>query len=88
MPLESIPRAPGQNNYVEWLDAIKGKVDKGQSDFDLAGPMTETILLGVLAQRLPDTKLQWDAEKMQVKGRPELNKYIQRKYRNGWDIKV
>ena len=36
----------------------------------LAGPMTETILLGVLAQRVPDTRLEWDAEKMEVKGAP------------------
>ena len=87
-PEPSIPRATGQNNYQEWLDAIQGKIAKGQSNFDLAGRLTETILLGVLAQRTPDTQLEWDAEKMEVKGRPELKKYIQRPYREGWELKV
>jgi predicted dehydrogenase len=88
MPEPSIPRAPQQNNYLEWLAAIQGEVSQGQSNFGLAGPMTETILLGVLAQRVPDTKLKWNADRMEVAGRPELNKYIQRPYRDGWDWKA
>lgn len=85
-PEPTIPRATDQDNYREWLDAIEGKVDQGQSNFDLAGPMTETILLGVLAQREPDTTLQWDAEKMEIVGRPDLKKYIQNEYRDGWKL--
>jgi hypothetical protein len=46
--------------------------------------MTETILLGVLAQRKPDTRLQWDADSMQIKGHPELQSLIRRQYRNNW----
>lgn len=88
MPEPSIPRAPGQNNYQEWHDAIVGKVQKGQSNFDLAGPMTETILLGVIAQRAAGTKLRWDAEKMEISGHPELKKFIRREYRKGWELTV
>ena len=88
-PEPSIPRAANQNNYQEWLDAIqKARSPKVNLTSRLAGPMTETILLGVLAQRVPDTRLEWDAEKMEVEGRPELKKYIQRPYRDGWDLKV
>ena len=87
-PEQSVPRATNQNNYQEWLDAIQGKVDHGQSYFQLAGPMTETILLGVLAQRVPDTELHWNAQKMEVKGRPELKKFIQRAYLDGWQWKI
>ena len=47
--------------------------------------MTETILLGVLAQRAPDTPLNWNAEKLEITGRPDLNPLIAREYRNGWD---
>ncbi|MCA9066569.1 MAG: Gfo/Idh/MocA family oxidoreductase, partial [Planctomycetaceae bacterium] len=83
-PATSLPRAAGQNNYQEWLDAITGKIDQGESNFDLAGPMTETILLGVLAQRTPDTRLEWNASAMEVKGRPDLQHLIQRPYRAGW----
>ena len=85
---ESIPRAPNQDNYKEWYDAVEGKIDQSESNFSLAGPMTETILLGVLAQRVPDTTLKWNAEEMEVTDRPELQKWIKRSYRNGWDIKV
>ncbi len=88
MPEPSIPRAANQNNYQEWLDAIEGKVVEGQSNFSLAGPMTETILLGVLAQRVPDTKLKWDADKMAVVGHPELQGLIQRSYADGWQWKA
>ncbi len=70
------------------MSAITGEVDQGQSYFGLAGQLTETVLLGVFAQRIPDVKLEWNAEKMEVKGRPELKKYIQREYRHGWEISV
>lgn len=82
-----IARANG-NNYAEWLDAITGKIDQSQSCFSQSGPLTEAILLGVIAQRTPDTKLKWDAESMEIKGHPELKKYIQREYRDGWQPKV
>jgi hypothetical protein len=85
---QSIPRAPRQNNYQEWFDAIEGKIDEGQSNFALAGPMTETILLGVLAQRFPDTQHRWNAETMEIEGRPELSRFIRRDYREGWEIDV
>ncbi len=87
-PAQTVPRAPRQNNFQEWIDAIDGKIDQGQSNFGLAGQLTETVLLGVLAQRVPDTKLQWDAERMEVKGRPELKRFIQREYRSGWEIDI
>ena len=87
-PSVRLPRAPGQDNYREWMDAIAGNVDDGQSNFDLASQLTETVLLGVLAQRRPGVKLEWDAERMEVKGRPDLQQYIRRPYRSGWEIDV
>ncbi|MGI9473431.1 MAG: hypothetical protein ACR2NZ_17955, partial [Rubripirellula sp.] len=83
-PDETLPRADGQDNYKEWFDAVVGTIDQGESNFSLAGPMTEMILLGVLAQRQPDTKLTWDSQTMSVKGRPDLQPLIQRQYREGW----
>ena len=87
-PEESIPRAANNDNYLEWIEAINGKVERGQSDFSHAGPFTEVVLLGVLAQRNPKQKLRWNSKKMEVKGRPELKKFIQRPYRKGWEIDV
>ena len=87
-PDNSLPRAAEQNNYREFVDAITGKVDVGQSNFDYAGALTETILLGVLAQRVPDTVLKWDAAAMKVVGRPDLDQYIRPPYRAGWDVQA
>jgi predicted dehydrogenase len=83
-PAETMRRATNQDNYQDWLDAIEGRIDQADSNFALAGPMTETILLGVLAQRAPDKKLTWDHEQLEVTGHPELKQYIQREYRAGW----
>ena len=82
-----IHRADG-NNYSEWLDAITGKVDQSQSYFGNSGPLTETVLLGVLAQRNPGAELQWDNNKLEIVDRPELKKYIQRQYADGWEFQV
>lgn len=87
-PEQTLPRATDQDNYKEWLDAIEGKIEQSESNFSLAGPMTETILLGVLAQRHPDTKLQWDAENLRVTDRPDLASWIRRDYREGWSESV
>ncbi|WP_009965404.1 Gfo/Idh/MocA family protein [Verrucomicrobium spinosum] len=87
-PEPTIPRAVRQDNYQEWYDAITGKVERGQSDFAVAGPFTEMILVGTLAQRIPGQKLEWDAGQLEVKGRPETKGWIQRAYRKGWESPV
>ena len=45
-PEPTVPRASNQDNYREWMDAITGKVDQGQSNFDLASQLTETVSIG------------------------------------------
>jgi len=53
------------------------------------GPIhRKMVLLGVLAQRFPGQKLEWDHEAMAVKGRPELAKLIRREYRSGWEVRA
>lgn len=85
-PDPSIARAREEDSYKEWMDAIEGKIDQSESNFNLAGPMTETILLGVLAQRQPNEKLNWDPQALEVRDRPELSKWIRREYREGWTL--
>ena len=79
----TIPRSPG--HYEEWLAACKGGAP-AISNFDYSGPMTETVLLGVLALRAPGRRLEWDDERLQVTNAPELNKYVQTEYRQGWSL--
>ena len=85
-PDPSIARAREEDSYKEWSDAIEGKIEQSESNFNLAGPMTETILLGVLAQRQPNEKLSWDPQALEVRDRPELSKWIRREYRDGWTL--
>ena len=74
--------------YAEWLDAVTGKIDQAESHFGQSGPLTETVLLGVIAQRTPDTQLHWDAEKLEIKDRADLKPLIQRPYSQGWEFQV
>ena len=47
-PEPTLPRSPG--HFTEWVEAIKaGDPTKAMSNFDYAGRLTETVLLGVVA---------------------------------------
>ncbi|MFV0445166.1 MAG: Gfo/Idh/MocA family oxidoreductase [Planctomycetaceae bacterium] len=87
-PEPTIPRAPEQDNYREWFQAVNGTIDRSQSDFSAAGPFTEMILLGTIAQRLPGKVLRWDNDAMTIKGHPEADAWIHRDYRPGWSVDV
>ncbi len=80
---KTLPRSPGHHN--EWLLACKGQ-GTAVSNFGYSGPMTETVLLGVLAQRSPGQRLEWDSERMKVKNAPELNAFVHKEYRDGWSL--
>ncbi len=80
---QTMARSPG--HYEEWYQACKG--GKAPVDnFDYAGPMTETALLGVLALRAPGKRLEWDSVDFKVKNAPELNQYLHTEYRKGWTL--
>ena len=56
------------------------------SNFDYAGPLTEIVLLGVLALRAPGKRLEWDSANLKVKNAPELNPFVHTEYRKGWTL--
>lgn len=76
-------RSPG--HHKEWLLACRGE-GQAMSHFGYSGPLTETVLLGVLAQRTPGKRLDWDGKNMKVKNAPELNQYVHKEYRKGWTL--
>ena len=78
------PKMDGRNHYHHFLDAGRGEAEN-ESFFQRTGPMTETILLGTVAIRVPDTELQWDAEGMKIPNSPEATKLLSRTYRSGWE---
>lgn len=83
-PPRSIPRVIDNDPYKDWLQACKGG-KPACSNFDYAGPFTETVLLGNVALRAGQ-KIMWDAKRMKITNVREANRYIRRKYRKGWHI--
>ncbi len=82
-PAPSIPRSRG--HHRDWIDAVKGG-PAASSNFEYASRLTEITLLGVLALRLGGGRIDWDKEKMEVKGMPEAGPLIREPVRNGWEM--
>jgi predicted dehydrogenase len=79
------PEVENQNHYHQWVDACRGE-GQTSAPFAYAGPLTESLLLGVVANRFPDTKLTWDAANLQVLNSPEATKLIRREYRKDFAV--
>jgi predicted dehydrogenase len=82
-PKRKIPRVRG--HHRDWLRAIR-EGRKAGSDFSYGGPLTEIAMLGVVALKMPGTKLQWDAEAMKFTNCDEANKFVDPPYRKGWTL--
>jgi len=84
LPEKAIKRVPG--HHQDWLNACKGG-DPASSNFDYGGPLTEMVLLGVIAMRNSGTKLLWDNEKMKFTNKKTTaNELIKPEYHNGWTL--
>jgi len=79
------PDVPGADHWEQFLKACQGN-GKTTANFGYAGPLTETVLLGGVASRFPQTTLKWDATKLKFEEN-EANHFIRRKYRKGWSVK-
>lgn len=55
------------------------------SSFAQAAPLMESMLLGVLAQRVGQA-IVWDEQAMRAEGLPQLDKYITPTYYNGYNF--
>ena len=88
-PPKVLDRSPG--HHQEWIDACKGGKPAG-SNFDHAGPLAETVLLGNVALRpelrdkLTRVPLLWDSKNLKITNVPEANQFLQREYRKGWSL--
>lgn len=80
-----MPQIESVSHYHEFVDAVMGK-GKTSAGFDYSGPLTESVLLGPLSTRFPNTTLEWDAKKMRF-DHADANQYVRRTYRKGWEVK-
>lgn len=78
-----IEPVPARNHYTSWADACRG-VGKTTSSFDYAGPLTEAVLLGSVAIRVPGETFQWNRAGLKV-DKSAANALLTKPYRRGWE---
>lgn len=81
-PPEVLTRSPG--HYRDWIRACKGG-DPACSNFNVAVPFVEWMLLGTIALRV-EGKLEWDAAKGRFSNNSEANKFLRPTFRKGWSF--
>ncbi|HEV3252547.1 MAG TPA: Gfo/Idh/MocA family oxidoreductase [Puia sp.] len=104
----TIKRVPGgdEGHYGAWIEAAMAgygseKAKNLSSHFDIAGPLTESVLMGNLAIRSYDIqkkngndftypgryiKLLWDGPNMKITNFDEANQFVKRQYRGNWRL--
>jgi len=82
MPPPLLTRSPG--HMRDFIRACKGG-DPACSNFDVAAPFVEWMLLGVIALR-HEGKLEYDPEKMRITNNVEANKLLRPTFRKGWEF--
>jgi len=107
---QTIARVPGadrEGHYNAWVEAClagygSDKEKNLSSNFKVAGPLTESVLMGNLAIRAYDVrharadngfdypgrhiKLLWDGANMKITNFDEANQFVRRTYRQGWSL--
>jgi len=93
LPNAYLSRSPGASygdNHTahchDWIRACKGG-SPACSNFGIAGPYTEWILLGAIAVHY-EGKLLWDPEKMEFSNNKDASRWIKPTFRQGWQLKL
>jgi hypothetical protein len=85
---ERLKAEPGEDHHRNFAAAIRGEIaGKPRSNFSYSGPMTEAVLLGTVATRLPGVTLEWDGADGKFRNSAEANALIHDPYRQGWEVK-
>lgn len=83
LPPQVLERSPG--HYEDWIGSCKTG-GTPCSNFSIAAPYTEWILLGTIAWRFPNEKLQWDGENLRFTNNELANEFIKPTFRKGWEL--
>ena len=81
-PPKTLPRSIGHDR--EWIEACKGGKEKPGGNFEFAGQVTETILLGNVALRSGE-RLAWDPANMKASV-ASAQALIRPEYRGAWRL--
>ncbi|MEM8953519.1 MAG: Gfo/Idh/MocA family oxidoreductase [Verrucomicrobiota bacterium] len=84
---DPIERDPDLNHYGVFARAIREGGDPPLSNFERSGPLTETVLLGTIAIRLPGQTLAWDPTTLSFPNSKAATDLVKdHPYRKGWQI--
>jgi hypothetical protein len=93
LPNAYLQRSPGASigdnhgaHCRDWIRACKGG-PAACSNFSIAGPYTEWLVLGAVATHY-DGKLLWDNARMEFTNNKEATKWIKPIFRKGWEPKL
>lgn len=81
-PEQTIPNSVG--HWREWVNGCKTG-SPTTCDFRYSGPLTETVLIGIVAYRTGKT-LNWDAPNLTATNVPAAEQYLKKEYRQGWKV--
>ena len=92
-PKAKLPRVAHEEHEMNWVEAIKGKAEIS-CPFEYAAPLTEVMLLGIVALRAR-SKIHYDAANMRVTNMVRLggervidpNQFLTRENRPGFELK-
>ncbi len=87
-PPQMIERS-AEGHHKEWYLACIGEkpYDYPKSNFAYAGPFSEVILLGCIAQKIGG-RLEYDPKAMKFTNNDSANAFISKTYRKGWEYKL
>jgi len=103
-PKQALVKDGEEGHQTQWVNACKkGYGSYTSSPFTIAGPLTETVLMGnlaVLSYNYSETnakgeknfpgrkKLLWDGANMTISNFAPANQFVKRNYRNGWKLEM
>lgn len=77
---------PTVSHEMNFVNAIRNRT-QAICPFEYAGPLTETMLLGLVALRAGQgRRIAYDGARMALPGAPEVEQYLRREYRAGWSV--
>ena len=93
LPTAYLSRSPGAStgsngtaHVNDWIRAAKGGVP-ACSNFDLAAPFTEWLVLGAAAVHY-EGKLIWDNEAGKFTNNTDANRRVKPQFRKGWELRL
>jgi hypothetical protein len=84
LPPKTLVRRSGI--YGEWAEAAAGGEKPSEDWPACAAPLTELVLLGNVALRVGNKRLEYDAQNLRFTNDESATKLLKPEYRNGWTL--